>query len=81
VTARTADVLDTARQLAGLSLAQLWFSYIVLGGSATLVEVGDFLSGDVEPSPHEYDVLVQAINDEFVGQGGDHPVPYADERE
>ncbi len=74
-------MLDAARQLAGLSIVQLWFSYIVLGGSASLSEVGDFLSGELEPSRHEYDVLAQAINDEFVGRGENHPVPYFDERD
>jgi hypothetical protein len=77
--ALSAEVLDTARQHAGLSIVQLWFEYAVLGGSASLDEVGAFLAGVTSPGSYQYDMLAQALNDVFVGQGGNHPVPYAED--
>jgi hypothetical protein len=77
---RTAEVLEMARRQSGLTVTELWFAYIVLGGTGSVLDVGDYLAGSAEPSAHQYDVLAQALNDEFVHQGGNHPVPYADER-
>jgi hypothetical protein len=79
--ARTAEVLETARRQAGMSVTELWFAYAVLGGTGSMLDVGDYLAGSAVPSAHQYDVLAQALNDEFVGRGANHPVPYADERE
>lgn len=70
-----------ARRHAGLSITELWFAYVVLGGTGSMLDVGDYLAGSAVPSRHQYDVLAQALNDEFIGRGGNHPVPYADERE
>lgn len=42
------------------------------------MEVEGFLKGALRPDPRQYDRLAQALNDQFVEAGHDHPVPYAD---
>lgn len=73
------DVLELARQRAELSHAELWFRFFELGGLSTSLEVEAFLYGALEPTAHEHDVLVHALNERFVELGGNHPVPYSDE--
>lgn len=76
-----AAILDAARARAGWAVDELWLRYYSLGGTATYDEVTAFLSGAVPTSDAQYDVLAQALNDEFVGRGLNHPVPYAEDLE
>ena len=71
------DVLDTYRQEAGLSHAELWLRYFELGGMSTGFDVEAFLYGVRAPSDHDHDVIALALNERFAELGGDHPVPYA----
>jgi hypothetical protein len=75
---QTSDVLDTFRIQAHLSQGELWLRYFELGGMSTAleVEVEAILFGTLLPTPHDHDVLAQALNERFVELGGDHPVPY-----
>jgi len=73
------DVLDAYRQEAGLSHGELWLRYFELGGMSTGSELEAYLYGALRPSPHDYDVIAQALNERFVELGGNHPVPYADD--
>ena len=79
MTRSPANVLERARQEAGLSHAELWFRFFELGGMSTSLEVEAYLYGALEPSAHEHDVLVHALNERFTEVGGDHPVPYSDD--
>lgn len=72
------EVLERARRRAGLSLVQLWWSYVTLGGSGSPVEVEAYLGGALRPDAAQYNRLAQALNDHFTALGEDHPVPYAD---
>jgi hypothetical protein len=72
------QILESARQLVGLSVSELWWAYVILGGTASLGEVEDFLSGALQPERGQYDRLAQALNDRFIDLGSDHPVPYAE---
>jgi hypothetical protein len=72
-------MLNAARLQASMSLAKLWVAYVSVGGTATPTEMGSFLSGAAEPDADEYDLVAQAINEHFTGDGMDHPVPYFDE--
>ncbi|MGH9077630.1 MAG: hypothetical protein ACRDY0_09310 [Acidimicrobiales bacterium] len=76
---RPSVVLDAGRQHAGMSLADLWIAYVGVGGSATAPEMGALLAGTIEMSRFEYDMVAQAINDRFVEDSRDHPVPYFDD--
>ena len=73
-------VLEAARQQAGMSFHDLWIAYFALGGAERPVDVRTYLSGGAVESM-DYDVLAQAINERFLDQGGNHPVPYQDELE
>ena len=63
---------------AGMSFEELWVAYFTLGGAAGPDTVRSYLGG-AQLSRMDYDLLATAINDRFVDQGGDHPVPYHEE--
>ena len=73
------DVLDLARQEGMLSIGALWLRYFELGGMGTVLELEAYLHGALQPSPHEYDVLVHTLNERFVELGGNHPIAYSDD--
>lgn len=73
------DVLDRARQDAGLSQDELWVRYFELGGMSTAVELEAFLYGALQPSVHDHDIVAHALNERFVELGGNHPVPYLED--
>lgn len=73
------NALQTGRELAGLSVHDLWVAYWSIGGMATPQVLMSYLDGTHEPEAGDYDVVAQAINDQFVDRQMDHPVPYADE--
>jgi hypothetical protein len=72
------DALDRSRRDSGLTHAELWMRYFELGGMRTALEVEAFLYGALEPTSHDHDLLAHALNEHFVEQGGNHPVPYSD---
>lgn len=71
-------VLEAARRQAGMSFDEMWMAYFSLGGRAGPDAVRSYLGGSVAV-PMDYDVLAQAINERFLEQGHNHPVPYRDE--
>jgi hypothetical protein len=71
-------VLEAARRQAAMSVEELWIAYFALGGRAQPDEVRAYLGGAAVDSM-DYDVLAQAINEHFIDQGANHPVPYRDE--
>jgi hypothetical protein len=73
---QVSGIADSRRRL-GLSALGLWIGYFAVGGNGSLADVTDWLSGAAELSVRDYDLLVQAVNDEFTGLGLDHPVPYS----
>jgi len=75
------NTLDEYRRDALLSHDELWFRYFELGGMSTALEVEAFVYGALNPSPHDGDLLAHALNERFVELGGNHPVPYAEDRE
>lgn len=54
-----------AWQLGELSLADLWWLYSALGGSAARFELELYLNGLASWSPREHDVLTQALNEQL----------------
>ncbi|MBV8159406.1 MAG: hypothetical protein JO265_00635 [Acidimicrobiia bacterium] len=68
--------LENARQLAGITLADLWLRYFTLGGTATESELGRFLRGDMQFGDGQHDVVAHALNERFDDLDMDHPVPY-----
>jgi hypothetical protein len=70
--------LQRACAEAGLGIGELWLRYFALGGIGSPVEVDAYVHGGLQPSDHEYDMLVHAINERFLELGGEHSVPYSD---
>jgi hypothetical protein len=70
-------ILDNARQLADVSVAELWLRYFTLGGTESHSDLIKLLRGDLEFGPGQYDVLVHALNERFVELEMNHPVPYS----
>lgn len=68
--------LEVARQQAGLSMSELWFACLALGGTAMPFELHAYLLGLAQPDRHEHDVLALALNERFADMELDHPVPY-----
>ncbi|MHB1534914.1 MAG: hypothetical protein ACYC1D_09970 [Acidimicrobiales bacterium] len=79
MTEKRSDVLDQARQDAGLSHGELWLRYFELGGMSTALQVEAFLYGALHPSTHDHDLVAHALNERFVELGGNHPVPYSED--
>jgi hypothetical protein len=40
----------------------------------------DFLLTHLEPTIHDHDLIAHALNERFVELGGNHPVPYFEDR-
>jgi hypothetical protein len=74
------EILDSHRRDADLTHRQLWLRYFELGGTASGVELEAILYGAIVPSVHDHDVIAHALNERFVEMGGNHPVPYLEDR-
>ena len=74
-----AVAVEAARQMLDMSLLDLWLDYVGLGGSLLPGEIHTFLVGGGRIGDHDHDVLVQALNEQFLERGDDHPLAYADE--
>jgi hypothetical protein len=46
----------------------------------TAFELEAFLHGALRPTPHDHEVIAHALNERFVELGGNHPVPYLQDR-
>ena len=73
------DVLEQARQKAGLSVSELWARYFALGGMSAPLEMEAVLFGALVASPADRDLLAAALNERFTELGKDHPIPYSDD--
>lgn len=72
------EIIEAARVQAGMTFDELWLAYVGLGGSVAPDVLRAYLGGSTAQLVG-YDVLALAINERFVDQGGDHPVPYSDD--
>lgn len=72
-------ILRAACMTAGMSNEELWIDYLALGGVDSPASVDAYLTGAAFPERAEYDLLAQALNDRFIQQHRDHPVPYAED--
>jgi hypothetical protein len=70
--------LEAARVELGLSIPDLWRRCFALGGLLDQVALSDALVGRQAFSRVEFDVVAQALNERFMDDGANHPVPYAD---
>lgn len=70
--------LEVARTELDLSMRDLWVRCFGLGGDLTEIELGDALLGQTPLSALQFDIVAQALNEEHIDAGGNHPVRYAD---
>ncbi|MDP1819200.1 MAG: hypothetical protein Q8K58_04825 [Acidimicrobiales bacterium] len=69
--------LELARADLHWTVAQLWMAYFALGGLRTQAELGEYLQSGGASSSADHGAIVQALNEEYLARGGDHPVPYS----
>lgn len=71
--------LENARQQSGLSMSELWFACLGLGGTAMPPELNAYVLGWSTPGRHEYNIVAHALNERFTDMEMNHPVPYFDD--
>jgi hypothetical protein len=62
-----------------LGMDDLWLRYVGMGGDLPLAGLDGFFGGLSDLAEHDYDRLVQVVNEIFMDRDEDHPVPYSDE--
>ena len=65
----------------GLSLMELWFDYVGMGGSLTPNELRTRLAGSGELDDRQHDFLAQALNERFLDRDENYPLAYVSELE
>ena len=70
--------LSDGWDLSGLTLEELWLSYLALGGTVGPADLAAYARGRRRPDAYQHNMIAQAINEHFIGRGGDHPVGYQD---
>ena len=68
--------IEAGRQMLDMSTLELWLRYFTLTGSASHEEVQRYLQGEGNLSTTEGDMLAVAVNEAFMDQGNDNPIPY-----
>lgn len=76
ITELPSNQLDRHRRDAGLSHGELWLRYFELGGMSTALQVEAYLYGALQPSLHDHNMLVHALNERFVELDSTRHVPY-----
>jgi hypothetical protein len=71
-------MLGAAQAHLGLTLYDVWYGYVAVGGNASLRVVQGWLTGAAEPDDYQHDLMAQAFNDRFLDEGLNHPVAYSD---
>jgi hypothetical protein len=61
---------------AGMSVDDVWLGQRELGGDADSLSIEAYLLGLLRPDRYQHNLIAQAINEHFIGEGGDHPVAY-----
>lgn len=60
-----------------MSFGELWMAYFGLGGNESLTTIRAHIEDDELIAARDHDLLVDALNDHFVGQGLNHPVKHS----
>jgi hypothetical protein len=81
MTKQPAAVLDRSRKDAGLTHNELWLRYFALGGMSSALQLEDILSGALDPTPYDHNVIAHALNERFAELGGSRSVAYTDDGE
>lgn len=68
--------IESARQMLGWTAFHAWIGYFAVGGNRSPHQIERWLRTEPELPAIEHNMLAQAVNDEFVHRGLDHPVRY-----
>ncbi|HEV3473683.1 MAG TPA: hypothetical protein VG408_10885 [Actinomycetota bacterium] len=66
-----------AKARAGLTFEDLWIAYVGLGGNRSLAAITSHIEDDIPIAARDHDLLVDALNDHFVGLGMNHPYAHS----
>lgn len=69
------SLADGMRSL-DVTLHDLWLGVAGLGGDLTELEVEAYVLWVLAPDAHSHNLIAQALNEESLSVGGDHPVEY-----
>ncbi|MDX6585216.1 MAG: hypothetical protein QOI10_4400 [Solirubrobacterales bacterium] len=72
----SAGALRAGLDRSGMSHSQLWINYLTLGGELSEKELDAGLRGNLVLGCYEYNMIGQALNDQFIDRGEGHPIPY-----
>src|SRR5829696_7366433 len=67
---------ENARVRADLTVEELWFRYLALGGTTGLLELEGFLHGLMPLDPLEEDMLAHALNERLAESYNAARIPY-----
>jgi hypothetical protein len=72
---------SAAAMRSGLELAQwtaldLWRAELGVGGGFKPTDIEALVAGERTASEADHDILATVLNDHFIDQGANHPVPY-----
>lgn len=73
------DALRAGFLSSGLSPTALWAGYFSMGGNLSQDEVLAALFNGLVLSPHDHNMVAQALNEHFIEVGRNHLVPYFDQ--
>jgi len=73
---RDAGLLESARQLAGISTEDLWVRYVRLGGTLPAETLSEILAGTRTVDGYEHDLIAVALNELFADAGFGNPIDY-----
>lgn len=72
----SAEALRVGFFRSGMARSELWANYISIGGGPTEKELFSVIIDGDAIAPHHHDMVAQALNDQFIGVGLNHLVPY-----
>jgi hypothetical protein len=70
------DSIRQGFQHTDLTFYDAWIRYFSLGGTATYGQLRAFLDNEGPLEKAEQRVLAHSLNEVFIDEGRDHPVPY-----
>lgn len=79
MTRTSPGVLRSACEMLDMSFPQLWAHYVAIGGNLAPAVLEAFLLSGEGIDDHDFNLIVQAINDCFIGRNQVHRLPYADD--
>lgn len=75
------ELLERGRRDSGLLMQDLWLDCLGMGFNASVERLQAIFDGTETPSPHDYDLIAQCLNERLKDLDVGTRVPYGDEIE